>query len=274
MWKWLFGASLHQKADRLSTYAAALAYCLVLSLVPFLVVTFTFGSAIAPKLNWGKPFEEVLNDIFPSNVLHPARIVATLESSSHRGLATLGFILAVYTSYRLMTQIVRTLIFIFDDSRRAQEWNWTVAGKSAALFVIWMMLLLVISICSFFLLELHHALKHGNGLPLWWMIPARLGTDAMMAAALFAAFFLTYSLVSTRRFPGNHVRGGSLIATIGWIAGSVVFSDILPRLWSFSTVYQALGSFVVILIWAQVCAWAIILGAGWIVRFSPRRKSA
>jgi uncharacterized BrkB/YihY/UPF0761 family membrane protein len=43
MFKWLYGPVLFQKADRLGTYAAALAYCFVLSLIPFLVVTFAVG---------------------------------------------------------------------------------------------------------------------------------------------------------------------------------------------------------------------------------------
>ena len=53
-----------------------------------------------------------------------AQIIKTLQSSSHRGLATIGFILAVYTSFNLMNQIIRTLLFIFDDPRRPQEWSW------------------------------------------------------------------------------------------------------------------------------------------------------
>jgi len=39
MFKALYGPLLYPKADRLGTYAAALAYCFVLSLVPFLAVT-------------------------------------------------------------------------------------------------------------------------------------------------------------------------------------------------------------------------------------------
>ena len=55
MFKWLYGPLLYAKADRLGTYAAALAYCFVLSLVPFLAVTFavgitaSFGSVTRPR---------------------------------------------------------------------------------------------------------------------------------------------------------------------------------------------------------------------------------
>ena len=49
MFDWLYGPILISKADRLGTYAAALAYCFVLSLIPFLVVTFTVGAQFAPN---------------------------------------------------------------------------------------------------------------------------------------------------------------------------------------------------------------------------------
>jgi uncharacterized BrkB/YihY/UPF0761 family membrane protein len=39
-----------------------------------------------------------------------------------------------------------------------------------------------------------------------------------------------------------------------------------------SAAYIALGSVVAILLWAQACAWSIIAGACWIVRFSQRTK--
>ena len=49
------------------------------------------------------------------------QIIHTLQSSSHGGLATIGFILAIYTSFNLMTQIIRTLLFIFDDTRKSRD---------------------------------------------------------------------------------------------------------------------------------------------------------
>jgi uncharacterized BrkB/YihY/UPF0761 family membrane protein len=52
----------------------------------------------------------------------------------------------------------------------------------------------------------------------------------------------------------------------------MIFAYILPELLKTSATYIALGSVVAILLWAQACAWSIILGACWIVRFSPARK--
>jgi uncharacterized BrkB/YihY/UPF0761 family membrane protein len=67
------------------------------------------------------------------------------------------------------------------------------------------------------------------------------------------------------------VRDGALVASLGWIACSLVFSNVLPHLLSMNLVYRALGSVVIILFWAQACAWSVIGGACWMVRFASRR---
>src|SRR5476649_135250 len=109
MFKALYGPLLYPKADRLGTYAAALAYCFVLSLVPFLAVTFAVGMEISSKLamnkHYAEHYAEVLGDIIPmSNPTDTARIFGAVQHSTKGGLVTIGFILAIYTSFNLMDQ--------------------------------------------------------------------------------------------------------------------------------------------------------------------------
>src|SRR5690349_16798026 len=112
MFKWLYGSVLISKADRLGTYAAALAYCFVLSLVPFLAVTFVVGMQISTELalnkHYAEHYAEVLQDILPmQDPQDTKRIFAAVEHSTKGGLVTIGFILALYTSFNLMDQINR-----------------------------------------------------------------------------------------------------------------------------------------------------------------------
>jgi len=309
---WIFGPALVTKLNRLGTYASALAYCFVLSLIPFLVVTFTLASEFAPKsLNLAAAYENLLNDILPAGTVivvpHAkdreksqremetvqnaetealkekaasvsqvarlsAHIIATLKSASHRGLATVGFILAAYTSFNLMEQIVRTLIFIFDDPRRPSEWSWMVVVKTVALLFIWSFLLLLISIVSVVTPVIRDILGQLNLDSDYWTAPLEIGRDMVMMVALFSAFFLTYYLVPVKAHNLGVVRQGSLVAALGWVLCSLVFTQVLPNMWRANAVYEALGSVVVILLWALACSWCVILGACWIVRFSPRRK--
>jgi len=276
MFKWLYGPILISKADRLGTYAAALAYCVVLSLVPFLAVTFAIGMKISSDLavnkHYAEHYAEVMGDIIPmSNPGDTARIFSAVQHSTQGGLVTIGFILAVYTSFNLMDQIIRTLLFIFDDPRRPSEWSWKVVLKTLALLVIWMCLLLLISISAVETAVLRHVLDHF----LLSSLSKALATATqvlVVISALFGTFFLTFYLVPTRSYKTKYLVEGSLLASCGWIVCSLIFAYVLPQILRASAAYIALGSVVAILLWAQACAWSVIIGACWIVRFSPRAK--
>ena len=309
MWKWLYGSILISKADRLGTYAAALAYCLVLSLVPFLIVSFALSTRLVAPFNvdLADAYIDVLDSVLPiENQSPPAHfpgvnpkveivqnkqfkkadlhakesasttaglIIRSIQSMSKGGLLTAGFILAVYTSFNLMMQIVRSLLFIFDDPRRPQEWGWIHGFKSIALLFIWMALMLVISITSVLTFVVQQLLDQFHFISVAGPTPFLLMRDIVVLAALFGAFFLTYALVSTRKYGMRLVVEGSLIATGGWVLCALIFADLLPNhLWNKSAIYGVLGSVIGVLIWAQACAWSVIVGACWIVRFSPRRS--
>jgi uncharacterized BrkB/YihY/UPF0761 family membrane protein len=309
----LWGPVLAPKADRLGTYAAGLAYCLVLSLIPFLFVTFTLGQELTqfvPKFDLVQAYSELLAEILPADVASgsgargqpvestsasnpgasgptasasteaqrgratdlSARILRTLQRSHGSTNFLVGFGFAVYTSINLMTQIVRTLLFIFDDHRKAMIWTWRIGVKTLALFGIWMFVLLFMAVCSIVTPVFDSILRQLHLDPHAWTKPLTVARNLIGLVALFFAFFLTYLLVPSKRYRTAQVRNGSFIATGGWVLCSIVFSYVLPTLWQTNTVYEALGSVVVILLWAQACAWSIIVGACWVVRFPARKK--
>jgi membrane protein len=276
MFKWLYGPILISKVDRLGTYASALAYCFVLSLVPFLAVTFAVGLQITSQLAlkndaYAASYADLLKNILPTeNQADAQHIFAAVQHSTKGGLVTIGFILALYTSFNLMDQIIRTLIFIFDDPRRPSEWTWKVVGKGLALLGTWMCLLLLISILAVESSGLRHLLNR-------YLLPSL--SEALVSGlqisvvigALFGTFYFTYYLVPTRAHPKKYVVEGSMLASFGWIVCSLIFAFVIPNILKASAAYVALGSVVAILLWAQACAWSIILGACWIVRFSTAR---
>jgi membrane protein len=194
-----------------------------------------------------------------------------VQHSTKGGLVTIGFIVALYTSFNLMNQIIRTLIFIFEAPRRPQEWSWKVVMKTIALLFLWMCLLLLISISAVEAAVLRHLLDHFIMSSLSKALAAAVQV-LVVVSALFGTFYLTYYLVPTQRHKNRYVVEGSLLASTGWIVCSLIFASVIPPLLKASAAYIALGSVVAILLWAQACAWSIIIGACWIVRFSPTRK--
>ena len=283
MFKSIFGPTLYPKIDRLGTYSSALAYCIVLSLVPFLAVTFVVGLQIASDLSLSKHYAEryadVLGNIIPAQ--DTSRIFTTIENSflppkdathpAHRsGFLPLSFLIAIYTSFNLMDQIIRTLLFIFDDPRKPSEWTWRMYGKTFLLLLIWMSLLLLISISAVETTFLRHMLDNF----IMTALSKALTTVAqvlVVVIALFGTLYLTYLLVPAKSYKKTLVVEGSLLSATGWILCSLVFAYIMPKILQTSASFIALGSIVAILLLAQACAWSIIIGACWIVRFTPAK---
>jgi YihY family inner membrane protein len=267
MWKLLFGANLAKKVDMLGTYAAALAYSFVLSVVPFVVVAFALTSVLVGSLNsW--TYRHTLESIFPLGTGNPFlnHIVTALETTWNSALArTIGLLFAIYTSFNLMNQIVRSLLFIFDDSRRGFAWGWPVFIKTLSLLAVWTFLLLTVTVCALLGIFVHHNVAF---LTRQW----RIANDLILVASLFGAVFATYYLVPSRRPRLRDVRDGALVASTGWIAGGLIFANVLPKLFGTNLVYQALGSIALILLWAQACAWSLLIGACWMVRFASKAR--
>ena len=74
---------------------------------------------------------------------------------------------------------------------------------------------------------------------------------------------------AVQAFGGAERESGGVV---GWVLCSLLFANVMPNMWRTNAVYEALGSVVIILIWAQACAWSVIIGACWIVRFPERRR--
>jgi len=151
-------------------------------------------------------------------------------------------------------------------------WTWGVVVKTIALLAIWMFLLLTISVVSVLTPVIQEVQRQFHLDSPWGTAPLLVLRDLVLMAALFGAFFATFYLVPHRNYPWGLIRGGALVASFGWVFCSLLFAYVLPNMWRSNAVYEALGSVVVILLWAQSCAWCVIIGACWIVRFAPRKK--
>jgi uncharacterized BrkB/YihY/UPF0761 family membrane protein len=254
----------------------------VLSLIPFLVVTAAATALVSP-ISVTSKFEKILGAVLPmESDAEREIIVNAVSQTSSRGLATFGFLLAVYTSFNFMMQIVKTLQFIFDHQRSSKPSGLMDFVKSIVLLLLWICFLTVICM-SFVVIPVIRAtidsltiVKDLKGLP--QVLPPThidiygIASDLVVFMTLFAAFFLSYTLIANQKYPLRVLLQASAFATIGWFGCSILYFFVLQRVWSSNAIYGALGSLIAILLWGQTCAWTVIGGGCLIVRFSPPPK--
>jgi membrane protein len=267
MISWILGPKLSQKTNMLGSFTAALAFYFILSLVPFLIVTITAVTYFSP-IDLTNGMATVLEKLFPPDAkLSPEAILKSVKRTVGGGTITFSFFFAVWTSFNFMNELVRTLHYIFSDPKKSIPSGWRTHLQSIALLFIWISTLIS---TAFFIVISPIIL---NAMQKWGRISeiasaswSWIGSFCLFVI-LFWAFYLTYRIIPVRTPSRGILRQASFLAAAGWLGMCALFAKVLPVVWVSNPFHGALGSIVATLMWAQACAWVVVIGACWIVRF-------
>lgn len=261
----LLGRRLRGKATMLPSFAAAMAFYFLVSLVPFLIVVSRATAAVF-SANLLPGLIGFLRDILPpESSLRPDALAASIQQSSH-GLAAASTLAAVWTASSGINEMTRAVHFLFSDPERPEAGGWSRRAKAFGVLAIW-------------------AVAIGLGglafviLPLAQGQLARFGAGSMMPrafasivrypaafAALFLAFASTYAFVPKKKPSWAAAAQGGVVAAACWSGVSLWFAYLLPKVWHVSLFSGAMSSVLALLIWAYCGAWGVLLGAAWTVR--------
>lgn len=267
MWRRLVGPRLDGKLSMLPSFAAAMSFYFLVSLVPFLVVVskaiaWIFSANLMPQL------VDFLREVLPpESGFQPDAVVATVQAGRGGGLGLISTLIVIWTASSGMNEMARGIHFIFSDSLRPSPGGLLRRLKSMGLLLIWVVAMLVAAMLIVLIPLLQAELvRFGAGafLPKSWALiryPAALGLT-------FVAFWLTYQLVPERRASLGASAGGAFVASLIWTLTCLLFAFLLPRVWHRSLFQGALSSLLATLIWAHCGAWGVLLGACWTARFS------
>lgn len=249
----------HYVGHDVAHQAAALAYYLLFSLFPILILV----SSLIGRLNLD--LSGILSTLTP---ILPRDVLALIESylgyaAAHTGRSMLYFS-AVFSIWFPM----RSTNCLMHAVRRAYDLDAPEFPLLYRLKVLLYTVLLLISLTlSLILATLSRtavaALSTVLGLPegfsrLWGLLRFLL-----LGLIIFAALGALYTAAQDRRISFFEVFPGALLSTLAWIAISAVYSFYTEHLSHYSAVYGALSAIVVVLIWLYLTAITLILGAEW-----------
>jgi membrane protein len=248
---------LVRKLPAIGGFAAEMAFYFALSLVPILGLSAAAAVAwLPPEL--GRPLaDSVIRDLAPGAGLDAAAISGWVGSIQISGWLAAGVLLAVWSSYRFMAACVKALARL--GGGEPVDWRHRLRSIASAVFLllVWMLALLLLSFVILVAPPLEETLDQGGWLA-QGTLSARGLSRTMAALVLLLVIALTY-----RTIPGTQARGWRLwlvsgLATGGWIAAGWVVTGLLPSLLHGQTLYGALGTFVLFLLWSYVNAWVLL----------------
>jgi membrane protein len=253
---------LEPKLAMLPSFAAAMAFYFLVSLVPFLIVVsravaWIFSANMTPEL------VGFLRDVLPpESRLRPEAMIAAVQGGG-AGFATVGTLVAAWTASSGLNELARTVHYIFSDERRPHPGGWVRRVKALGLLVVWTV---AIGFTAVFLVLIPIArqtlIRYGGDAP--QMVTALVRYPVAFALML-AAFVATYTYIpETQHRPSWRAAfDGALVASAAWMAVCFVFAYLFPRVWGVSLFRGVLSSALATLVWAYCGCWGVILGACW-----------
>ena len=272
MWKALLGARLENKLGMLPSFAAAMAFYFLVSLVPFLVV-FTKVVAWLFSANLTPDVVALLRQVLPpESQLRPDAIVESVAAGSGWGLGPVSTFVAVWTGTGGLNEMGRAVHYVFSDPDRPHAGGWIRWFKSFVLLGVWV---LAITAAALFLVLMPLAQTELTRIGAV-RVANLLGEGMHYPAAgvtIFLAFWLTFVFVPERRVSRFAAFSGALLAAAWWMGTCALFAYLLPRVWRVSLFHGALSSALAILGWAYCAAWGVLLGASWAARADERMSA-
>jgi membrane protein len=255
-------ARLEAKLAMLPSFAAAMSFYFVVSLIPFLIVVsrtvaWLFSANLLPEL------AGLLRDVLPpESSLRPEALAASV-TNARAGLGLASTLIAAWTASSGLNEMARAVHYIFSDDQRPHPGGWMRRVKSLGLLAIWTVAFGAAAVFLVFVPVLHGAFEHLGSNP---ALPAALSAAVRYPVAfglLFGAFALTYEFIPKPEHRPNWSAAcaGAAVAAISWMGVCFVFAYFLPQVWRVSLFHGVLSSALATLVWAYCGCWGVIVGA-------------
>ncbi len=261
----VLGRRLQGKLPMLPSFAAAMAFYFLVSLVPILVVVSSLVKALF-SANLIPELIRFLRDVLPPESTMRPEAFATAIQSTTGGLAAASSAAALWTASAGMNEMSRAIHYLFSEPERPDTGGWLGRLKAFVVLAIWSVAIGAGGV-AFVLLPLIHGelarLGAARILPPAFESAVRYPTAF---ALLFFAFACTYVFVPRKSPSWSAAAQGAALAASVWSAAALLFSYFLPKVWHVSVFSGAMSSVLAVLVWAYCGAWGVLLGAAWAVR--------
>jgi membrane protein len=246
-----------QSKDNISIVAAGVAFYALLAIFPAVAAAVSLYGLVADPATIEQHIEQLAGFLPGEGVQilrDQARSVAQASGRLSFGVA-FGLLLTLWSASRGINALITALNIAYEEEEHRGIISLAVISMvltvGAVLFLI-VTLLVVVAVPA-----LLNVLPLG---PLKWVVA--LVRWPILGAAIILALAVLYRYAPCRRkAKWRWVNWGSAAATVIWLLGSVAFSVYVANFGSYNETYGSVGAVVILLLWLNLTAYAILLGA-------------
>jgi len=244
--------------DDLLSRGAQVTFFLLLSLSPFLIFLIAL-IAYTPIVNFQDNIEFLVT-LMPTNAYESLRDIINQTIANKSGtLLSFGMLLTLWSSSSGVKALIRGINRAYDQEETRPFWEIIIVSLcftiELAVAIIFSLILIV------FGKILGTQIFHFLGFP---DVSLTIWNYVRFIIALITIILVLVSLyhnTPNSRLNFREVIPGTIIASIGWVIISIVFSYYSNNLGNYSKVYGSLGGIIALLMWIYLSSIIILMGA-------------
>ena len=254
---------------RITTYSAACAYYLFMSLIPMIML---LVSVIQYTPLTQDMILEAISDYVPDSLYEILNSIISSIYSGGRVALTISILLTIWSAAASMKALMRGMDSVYDAERHE---DFFVFSLRACIYMVVFVLMLLL---SFFVMVyggqilqlLYNFLPH-NGAVDWLFDIAGYMRFIVVLAVLALVFSFTYWRMPARKLRYKAQWPGAVFCALSWAVFSVIFSFYVSVSNRFGA-YGLIGTVIVAMMWLYYCFYFLLLG-GYINHFIDQRRA-
>ncbi len=242
---------------RITTYSAACAYYLFMSLVPVIML-------LVAVLQYTPLTRDVvleaIADYVPESLYEIVYFIVTSIFNGGRVALTVSILLTVWSASACMKALMRGMDSVYDAERREDYIRFSLRA------CIYMLIFVFILLLSFFvmvyggkILDLIESLMPSNHSLDFLFTLAKHLRFLVILALLALVFSLLYKWMPARKLRFHRQLPGAVFSAVAWAAFSFIFSFYVSLSDKFGA-YGYIGTIMVAMIWIFYCFYFLLLG--------------
>lgn len=259
-WKSIGKRVFHQiKKDHVQITAAGIAFYFFLALFPTIVAAISLYSLILEPGQISEQMTKLRGFVPPETYSIFKGIIDPLLNESSQTLGwsfALSILLSIWSANKGTSAIFEGVNIAYNQLDERGFF------KKKALTLVFTLGAIIIGIVSIAAVIGFPSLIDLLGLSSFLTGILSLGRWVLMAAILIFSLGILYKFAPARaRARFKWVTSGAAVATLLWLAGSILFSWYVSNFGSFSNTYGSFAAVIILLLWLFLTAFIILIGA-------------
>ena len=242
--------------DEISAMSSQLAYNLLLSFFPFLILLLTILGYSSIK---SQDILAILRNILPSEVFGLIKkTIIEIVDIKRGGLLSISMIITIWTASNGFNAVIRCLNKAYDEKEERSFFKVQLTSilctLGLALIIIIALTLLVFGDIGGDFLKEHF--KYPNLIENLLDF-ARYFTGLIVMLVVFNAM---YKYTPSKRLTFKETFPGAVFSTVGWILTSFGFSYYINHFGNYSKIYGSIGAIIALMSWLYLSSIIILIG--------------